>query len=167
MFACLGFLFNHEDVRRGETFVTRKITLGLNKILKGETDRLVMGNLDSLRDWGHAKDYVEGMWRILQTDQPNDYVLSTNEMHSVREFIEKSFSLRGFQIAWKGEGVSEIGYDMITGKELIFVSERYFRPAEVEQLLGDSTKVRTSLNWRPKYSFNDLVKEMVNKDCPI
>ncbi len=167
MFACNGILFNHESPRRGPTFVTRKITLGLNKILKGETDRLVMGNLDSLRDWGHAKDYVEGMWRILQTNQPNDYVLSTNEMHSVREFIEKSFSLRGFQIAWKGEGVSEIGYDMITGKELIFVSERYFRPAEVEQLLGDSTKARTTLNWKPKYTFDDLVKEMVDKDCPV
>ncbi len=167
MFACNGILFNHESPRRGPTFVTRKITLGLNKILKGERDTLVMGNLDSLRDWGHAKDYVEGMWKILQTDQPNDYVLSTNEMHSVREFIEKSFSLRGFQIAWKGEGVSEIGYDMITGKELIFVSERYFRPAEVEQLLGDSTKARTTLNWKPKYSFDDLVKEMVDKDCPI
>ena len=167
MFACNGILFNHESPRRGPTFVTRKITLGLNKILKGETDRLVMGNLDSLRDWGHAKDYVEGMWRILQTDQANDYVLSTNEMHSVREFIEKSFSLRGFQIAWKGEGISEIGYDVLTGKELIFVSERYFRPAEVEQLLGDSTKARTTLNWKPKYSFDDLVKEMVDKDCPI
>ena len=167
MFACNGILFNHESPRRGETFVTRKITRGLANIAQGLEDCLHMGNIDALRDWGHAKDYVEGMWRILQTDQANDYVLSTNEMHSVREFIEKSFSLRGFQIAWKGEGISEIGYDVLTGKELIFVSERYFRPAEVDQLLGDSTKARTTLNWKPKYSFDDLVKEMVDKDCPV
>jgi len=166
MFACNGILFNHESPRRGPTFVTRKITLGLNKILTGETDKLVMGNLDSLRDWGHAKDYVEGMWRILQADQPDDFVLSTNEMHSVREFIEKSFSLRGFEIAWKGEGINEIGYDINTGRELIFVSERYFRPAEVEQLLGDSTKARSVLEWQPKYSFDSLVAEMVEQDCP-
>lgn len=166
MFACNGILFNHESPRRGPTFVTRKITLGLNKILTGESDRLVMGNLDSLRDWGHAKDYVEGMWRILQADQPDDFVLSTNEMHSVREFIEKSFSLRGFQIAWKGEGIHEIGYDLNTGRELIFVSEKYFRPAEVEQLLGDSNKARTFLEWKPQYSFDDLVAEMVEQDCP-
>ena len=167
MFACNGILFNHESPRRGPTFVTRKITLGLNKILKGEADKLVMGNLDSLRDWGHAKDYVEGMWRILQSDQPDDYVLSTNEMHSVREFIEKSFSLKGFQIAWKGQGLDEIGYDLNTGRELIFVSDRYFRPAEVEQLLGDSTKARTILKWEPQYSFDELVKEMVEQDCQV
>ncbi len=167
MFACNGILFNHESPRRGPTFVTRKITLGLNKILKGEADKLVMGNLDSLRDWGHAKDYVEGMWRILQSDQPDDYVLSTNEMHSVREFIEKSFSLKGFQIAWRGQGLDEIGYDLNTGRELIFVSDRYFRPAEVEQLLGDSTKARTILKWEPQYSFDELVKEMVEQDCQV
>ena len=165
MYACNGILFNHESPRRGPTFVTRKITRGLNMILKGERDTLVMGNLDAKRDWGHAKDYVEGMWRILQADKPDDYVLSTNEFHSVREFIEKSFALKGFDIKWKGKGIEEIGYDSKTGRELIFVSEKYFRPAEVEELLGDSTKVRTELGWKPKYSFDELVKEMVEEDC--
>ena len=165
MFACNGILFNHESPRRGPTFVTRKITRGINMILTGERDKLVMGNIDSKRDWGHAKDYVEGMWRMLQVDTPDDYILSTNEFHSVREFIEKAFKLRGFNIKWKGNGLDEIGYDEITGKELIFVSERYFRPAEVEELLGDSTKARTELNWVPEYSFDTLVKEMVDADC--
>lgn len=165
MFACNGTLFNHESPRRGPTFVTRKITRGLNMILRGERDRLVLGNLDAKRDWGHAKDYVEGMWRILQADKPDDYVLSTNEFHSVREFVEKSFALKGFNIRWKGEGTDEIGYDEATGRELIFVSERYFRPAEVEELLGDSTKARTELGWNPHYSFADLVGEMVHQDC--
>ena len=165
MFACNGILFNHESPRRGPTFVTRKITRGLNMILKGEKDNLIMGNLDAKRDWGHAKDYVEGMWRILQGENPDDFVLSTNEFHSVREFIEKSFGLKGFDIKWKGEGVNEIGYDANTGRELIFVCEKYFRPAEVEELLGDSTKARTQLGWVPAYSFDDLVKEMVEQDC--
>ena len=165
MFACNGILFNHESPRRGPTFVTRKITRGLNMILKGEREDLVMGNLDAKRDWGHAKDYVEGMWRILQADKPDDYVLSTNEFHSVREFIEKSFALRGFNIKWRGEGVDEVGYDETTGKILIRVSEKYFRPAEVEELLGDSTKARTELGWTPEYSFDELVKEMVEQDC--
>ena len=155
----------HNSPRRGPTFVTRKITRGLNMILKGERDTLVMGNLDAKRDWGHAKDYVEGMWRVLQADKPDDYVLSTNEFHSVREFIEKSFVLRGFNIKWKGSGLDEVGYDENTGRELIFVSEKYFRPAEVEELLGDSTKARTELGWTPQYSFDDLVKEMVEEDC--
>lgn len=165
MFACNGILFNHESPRRGPTFVTRKITRGLNMILKGERHTLVMGNLDAKRDWGHAKDYVEGMWRILQGEKPDDFVLSTNEFHSVREFIEKSFGLKGFDIKWKGEGVNEVGYDANTGRELIFVSEKYFRPAEVEELLGDSIKARTQLGWVPAYSFDDLVKEMVEQDC--
>ena len=165
MFACNGILFNHESPRRGETFVTRKITRGLNMILTGKRDKLVMGNLDAKRDWGHAKDYVEGMWRMLQVDKPDDYVLSTNEFHSVREFIEKAFTLKGFNIKWKGEGLDEIGYDENTGRELIFIDERYFRPAEVEELLGDSTKARNELGWKPNYSFDDLVKEMVDLDC--
>ncbi len=165
IFASNGILFNHESPRRGPTFVTRKITRGLNKILKGEEDKLIMGNLDSKRDWGHAKDYVEGMWLILQNDTPDDFVLSTNEFHSVREFIEKSFALKGFNIKWKGSGLQEIGYDSNTGRELIFVSEKYFRPAEVDELLGDSTKARNVLNWIPKYSFDNLVKEMVESDC--
>ena len=165
MFACNGILFNHESPRRGPTFVTRKITRGLNSILKGDRDKLVLGNIDAKRDWGHAKDYVEGMWRMLQVDTPDDYVLSTNEFHSVREFIEKSFALRGFDIKWKGTGIDEIGYDENTGIELIFISEKYFRPAEVEELLGDSTRARTELEWVPQYSFDELVQEMVDEDC--
>ena len=165
MFASNGILFNHESPRRGPTFVTRKITKGLNMILKGEKESLVMGNLDAKRDWGHAKDYVEGMWRMLQSDVPDDFVLSTNEMHSVREFIEKAFSLKGFDIKWKGAGMDEIGYDENTGRDLIYVNERYFRPAEVDELLGDSTKAITVLRWRPKYSFDEIVREMVECDC--
>jgi GDPmannose 4,6-dehydratase len=165
MFACNGILFNHESPRRGPTFVTRKVTKGLNMILNGDRDKLVMGNLNAKRDWGHAKDYVEGMWQMLQADKPQDYVLSTNEFHSVREFIEKAFALKGFEIVWKGEGVNEVGYDKKTGRELIFVDEMYFRPAEVEELLGDSTKARTELGWKPKYSFDELVREMVEMDC--
>ncbi len=165
LFCCNGILFNHESPRRGPTFVTRKITRGLNKILKGEEDKLILGNLDAKRDWGHAKDYVEGMWRMLQQDKPNDYVLATNEFHSVREFVEKVFKLKGFDIKWKGGGINEIGYDEKTGRELIFVSEKYFRPAEVEELLGDSTKAQKELGWKITYSFDDLVKEMVIEDC--
>lgn len=165
MYACSGTLFNHESPRRAHNFVTRKVTIGLGKILRGEMDKLVMGNLDAKRDWGHAKDYVYGMWLMLQQDKPDDYILSTNEYHSVREFIEKSFALKGFNIKWKGHGIDEIGYDEITGRELIFVSEKYFRPAEVEELLGDSTKARTELGWKPICSFDNLVKEMVENDC--
>jgi GDPmannose 4,6-dehydratase len=165
MFACNGILFNHESPRRGPTFVTRKITRGLNMILKGERDDLVMGNLDAKRDWGHAKDYVEGMWKMLQIENPDDYVLSTNEFHSVREFIEKAFALKGFTIIWKGQGINETGVDEKTGRTLIRVSERYFRPSEVEELLGDSSKARRELDWTPKCSFEELVKEMVEADC--
>jgi GDPmannose 4,6-dehydratase len=134
--------------------------------VKGKQDKLVLGNLDAKRDWGHAKDYVEGMWRILQNENgPDDFVLSTNEFHTVREFVEKAFAIKGFTIKWKGSGVDEIGYDEVTGRELIFVSEKYFRPAEVEELLGDSTKARTILQWEPKCSFDELVREMVESDC--
>ena len=156
----------HNSPRRAHNFVTRKITIGLGKILKGETDKLVLGNLDAKRDWGHSKDYVYGMWLMLQQNAPEDYVLSTNEFHSVREFVEKSFKLRGFDIFWKGEGLNEIGYDKNSGRELIFVSDKYFRPAEVEELLGDSTKARTQLGWIPEYTFDMLVQEMVDCDCP-
>ena len=165
MYACSGILFNHESPRRGHNFVTRKITLALNNILKGKQETLVLGNIDSLRDWGHAKDYVYGMWQILQQEVADDYVLSTNEYHSVREFVEKSFGLKGFSIKWRGKGTDEVGYDENTGKVLIIISEKYFRPTEVEELLGDSTKARTELGWIPKYSFDDLVKEMVEYDC--
>ena len=165
LFACNGILFNHESPRRGPTFVTRKITRGLNMILSGERDRLTMGNIDAKRDWGHAKDYCYGMWLMLQQETPDDYVLATNEEHTVREFIEKAFSLKGMNIKWKGEGVNEIGYDEETGKELIFISEKYFRPAEVDKLLGDASKANKVLGWKPQCSFDELVKEMVEQDC--
>ena len=124
-----------------------------------------MGNINSLRDWGHAKDYVSGMWIMLQQDKPDDYVLSTNENHSVKEFIEKAFKLRGYNINWKGEGINEIGYDTNTNQELIFVSNKYFRPSEVDTLLGDSSKARKNLGWNPETSFDNLVSEMVESDC--
>ena len=161
LFACNGILFNHESPRRGETFVTRKITIGLKNILNEKSDKLVLGNIDAKRDWGHAKDYVYGMWLMLQRDTAQDYVLATNEYHSVREFVEKVFKLGGFDIKWKGSGVNEIGYDTITNRELIFIDSKYFRPTEVESLLGDSSKVRNELNWNPEYSFDQLVEEMV------
>ena len=164
LFACNGILFNHESERRAHNFVTRKITIGLNKILEGKTDRLVMGNIDSKRDWGHARDYVEGMWRILQHDIADDFVLATGEMHTVREFIEKAFLLRGFNIQWKGEGVNEIGYDLTSGRELIFIDEKYFRPTEVDLLLGNPVKANTVLKWKPSISFDELVKLMVRAD---
>jgi len=166
MYSCNGILFNHESERRGHNFVTRKITIGLGKILRGETDRLTMGNIDSQRDWGHAQDYVEGMWRILQHDKPEDFVLSTGKMYSVRKFIETAFGLNGIQIAWKGEGVNEVGYDLNTGREYVFINAKYFRPAEVELLIGDSTKARTVLGWEPKIDFEELVERMVRADCP-
>jgi GDPmannose 4,6-dehydratase len=169
MFACNGILFNHGGVRRGHNFVERKITLGLGKIIRGETDRLIMGNIDAMRDLGNAEDYVEGMWRMLQHDTPDDYVLSTNETHTVREMIEKAFGMRGFNIKWEGSGVNEIGYNEKTGQVMIFMNEKYYRPAEVDILLGDSTKARTVLGWKPKTSFDELIKLMVDNDttCPI
>lgn len=165
MYACSGILFNHESPRRGHNFVTRKITIALGNIIKGKQDKLVLGNINSLRDWGHARDYVEGMWLMLQRDKPDDYVLSTNEYHSVREFVEKAFAIKGFNIEWKGEGINEIGYDSKTGKELVFISEKYFRPAEVDELLGDSCKAKNELGWIPKTTFQELIEEMVHNDC--
>ena len=164
IFACNGILFNHESPRRGETFVTRKITRAVSAIHLGMQDKLYLGNLDAKRDWGHAKDYVEGMWRILQQDKPQDYVLSMNETHTVREFVELAFAELGYDIVWEGTGVDEKGIDKNTGRVLVEVDPRYFRPAEVELLWGDSTKARTELGWEPKYSFMDLVKEMVQAD---
>jgi len=165
MYACSGILFNHESPRRGHNFVTRKITIALGNIIKGKQDKLVLGNIHSLRDWGHAKDYVEGMWRMLQKEKADDYLLSTNEYHTVKEFVEKAFALKGFIIKWRGSGLDEVGYDEVTNRELVIVSDKYFRPAEVDELLGDSTKARTELGWQPKHTFDELVKEMVEYDC--
>ena len=165
MYTCNGILFNHESPRRGPTFVTRKITRALNNIVNNKLDKLEVGNLNARRDWGHAKDFVKGMWLMMQQEYGDDYVLATNEQHSVREFIELAFSYKGFAIKWKGEGLNEIGYDENTGKELVFVSEKYFRPTEVEELLGNPKKAKEKLGWSVEYSFKELVKEMVDLDC--
>lgn len=165
MYAVNGILFNHESERRGETFVTRKITLAVARIAQGLQDKLYLGNLDSLRDWGYAKDYVECMWLILQHDVPEDFVIATGEYHTVREFATLSFAEVGINLRWEGEGVNEKGIDVATDKVLIEVDAKFFRPAEVEQLLGDPTKARTLLGWNPtKTSFPELVKIMVSHD---
>ncbi len=160
MYACSGILFNHESPRRGETFVTRKITMGLSKISCGLQDVLLLGNLNAKRDWGHAKDYVEAMWLMLQQDSPEDYVIATGNQYSVREFVEKSANYFGMNIVWQGEGQDEVGIDKNTGREVIKVDHKYFRPAEVESLLGDATKAKEQLGWEPKISFDELVEDM-------
>lgn len=165
LYACTGILFNHESPRRGENFVTRKITIGLGKILKGQEKELVLGNLNALRDWGHAKDYVRAMWLMLQQEKPEDYVIATGEEHSVREFVEKTFGIKGFKIRWEGEGINEVGVDENTGRILIRVSSKYFRPSEVEELLGNPEKAKKELGWEPVYGFDLLVKEMIENDC--
>ena len=165
MFAVNGILFNHESERRGETFVTRKISLAAARIAQGEQDKLYLGNLDARRDWGYAKDYVECMWLILQHDVPEDFVIATGEMHTVREFATLAFKEAGIELRWEGEGVDEKGIDVATGKVLVEVDPKYFRPAEVEQLLGDPTKARTLLGWNPrKTPFGELVSIMVRHD---
>ncbi|MBR5168772.1 MAG: GDP-mannose 4,6-dehydratase [Salinivirgaceae bacterium] len=165
MFACNGILFNHESERRGETFVTRKITLAAARIVQGYQDKLYLGNLNSLRDWGYAKDYVECMWLILQQEKPDDFVIATGEYHTVRDFCTLAFKTLGVNLRWEGEGVNEKGIDTATGKVLVEVDPKYFRPAEVDQLLGDPTKAKTQLGWNPrKTSFEELVKIMVEHD---
>ncbi|TGY07456.1 GDP-mannose 4,6-dehydratase [Bacteroides acidifaciens] len=165
MFAVNGILFNHESERRGETFVTRKISLAAARIAQGEQDKLYLGNLDARRDWGYAKDYVECMWLILQHDVPEDFVIATGEMHTVREFATLAFKEAGIELRWEGEGVNEKGIDVVTGKTLVEVDPKYFRPSEVEQLLGDPTKAKTLLGWNPcKTSFEELVSIMVRHD---
>ena len=165
MYCCNGILFNHESERRGENFVTRKITLAAARIAKGLQDKLYLGNLNALRDWGYAKDYIECMWLMLQQDQPDDFVIATGESHSVREFCTLAFKEAGIELRWEGAGVDEKGIDVKTGKVLVEVDPKYFRPAEVEQLLGNPTKARTVLGWNPhKTSFEELVRIMVQHD---
>jgi GDPmannose 4,6-dehydratase len=162
-----GILFNHEGPMRGETFITRKITRAVAAIVHGLQDQLFLGNLDAQRDWGHARDYVEGMWLMVQQETPDDYVLATGEMHSVREFVEQAFAHVGRPILWRGKGLEEVGYEAKTGRELVKVDARYFRPTEVEQLLGDASKARTRLGWTPKTKFRELVAEMVASDLTL
>ena len=165
MFAVNGILFNHESERRGETFVTRKITLAAARIAAGEQDKLYLGNLSALRDWGYARDYVECMWLMLQHDTPEDFVIATGEQHSVREFTERAFHEVGIDLRWEGEGIEERGIDIATGRVLVEVDPKYFRPAEVESLLGDPTKAKELLGWNPsKTSFEELVRIMVRHD---
>ena len=165
MFAVNGILFNHESERRGETFVTRKITLAAARIAQGMQDKLYLGNLDALRDWGYARDYVECMWLMLQHDQPEDFVIATGEQHSVREFTEKAFREAGIELRWEGSGIEERGIDQATGRVLVEVDPQYFRPAEVETLLGDPSKAKQLLGWNPqKTSFDELVRLMVTHD---
>ncbi len=165
IFACNGILFNHESPRRGENFVTRKITLAAAKIKLGMQDKLYLGNLDAKRDWGYAKDYVECMWLMLQNDKPEDFVIATGEMHSVREFCEYAFKELGIELKWEGEGINEKGINIATGETIIEIDPQFFRPAEVETLCGDPTKAKTKLNWNPrKTSFENLVKKMVQSD---
>ncbi|XP_017885250.1 GDP-mannose 4,6 dehydratase [Ceratina calcarata] len=167
MFACNGILFNHESPRRGENFVTRKVTRSIAKIHLDLQDVLELGNLDAKRDWGHAKDYVEAMWLMLQQPTPDDYVIATGETHSVRDFVEAAFRYVGRTIKWTGEGVNEIGQDAETGQLLVKVNSKYFRPTEVDVLLGDATKAREKFGWKPTVSFEDLVKDMMDSDLEL
>ena len=159
--ASSGILFNHESSRRGETFVTRKIVRALSRISTGLQKDLQLGNLNARRDWGHAQDYVEAMWLMMQQEKPDDYVIATGKQYSVKDFVDAAAPYFGFNIQWRGEGIHEFGFDLNTGKSIVKVNERYFRPAEVETLLGDATKARTVLGWEPKYDFDALVEEMV------
>lgn len=164
LFACNGVLFNHESPRRGENFVTRKITQAVARIYKGKQEKLTLGNLNAKRDWGFAGDYVEGMWLMLQQDKPDDYVLASNETHTVREFVELAFAEVGIKIRWEGIGIEEKGYDSITGRLLVDIDKRFFRPAEVDLLWGDATKAEKELGWKRKVSFKELVSMMVKSD---
>ena len=165
MFACNGILFNHESERRGETFVTRKITLAAGRIAEGLQDHLELGNMDSLRDWGYAKDYVECMWLILQQDKPDDFVIATGEQHTVRDFTEKAFAVNGITLRWEGTGLDEKGYDAATGKMLVCVNPQWFRPTDVDNLWGNPTKAKTVLGWNPqKTSYEELIRIMAEHD---
>ncbi|MDD3876074.1 MAG: GDP-mannose 4,6-dehydratase [Bacteroidales bacterium] len=164
LFACNGILFNHESERRGKTFVTRKISVGVANIMSGKHEVILLGNLEAKRDWGYAPEYVEGMWRMLQAEKPEDFVLATNETHTVREFIEEAFGVFGEEVIWKGKGVNEIGILKSNGKQVVGINPRYFRPTEVDLLIGDYAKAKKILGWEPKTTFKELVKVMVNAD---
>ena len=164
MYACNGILFNHESPIRGETFVTRKITRALARIKLGMQDTLFLGNVNALRDWGHARDYVEMQWRMLQQDKPEDFVIATGKQHSVKEFIERAGVAIDMNIIWRGDGMSEEGVDQATGKCIVKIDPRYFRPSEVETLLGDPTKAKDKLGWTPQTTFDELVSEMMRED---
>jgi GDPmannose 4,6-dehydratase len=164
MFACNGILFNHESPRRGENFVTRKITLSIANILKGKQKRIYLGNLDAKRDWGFAPDYVEAMWLMLQRNAPEDFVIASGKNHTVREFVELAFKEVDINIEWNGKGINEKGINSNSGEILVEISPRYFRPTDVDNLLGDSTKAKEKLGWFPKTSFKQLVKIMINSD---
>jgi GDPmannose 4,6-dehydratase len=164
LYTCNGILFNHESPRRGETFVTRKITIGINNILMGRQEYIELGNIHSKRDWGHTKDFVKGMWLMLQQNNPDDYVLATGKQHSIKYFIELAFKIVNINIIWRGEGINEEGYDRDTNKIYIKINPKYFRPSEVDTLLGDASKAKNILNWECNNNLNDLVKEMVISD---
>lgn len=164
LFACNGILFNHESERRGKTFVTRKISLAVARIIAGQQEMLLLGNMDAKRDWGYAPEYVEGMWQMLQAAQPEDYVLATNETHTVREFVEEAFRVLGEEIVWQGKGIKEKGLLQSNGKQVVGINPRYYRPTEVDLLLGDYTKAQKKLGWEPKTTFKQLVKLMVEAD---
>ena len=162
-----GILFNHEGPTRGETFVTRKISRAVAAIAAGHQETLYLGNLEATRDWGHARDFVEGMWLILQQDEPDDYVLATGEMHSVREFAEEAFAQAGCRVEWRGSGRNEVGVDLKTGKTVVAIDPRYYRPTEVDRLVGDAGKARKRFGWCPKHGFADIVREMVASDIAL
>ena len=164
VFGCNGILFNHESERRGKTFVTRKITVAASKIILGQQDKLLLGNLDSKRDWGYAPEYAEAMWRILQADNADDYVIATNETHSIREFVDETFKVLGEEILWSGSGIEEKGILKSSGKEVVGIDPRYFRPTEVDILMGNPAKAKEKLGWEPKITFRELVRIMVNSD---
>jgi GDPmannose 4,6-dehydratase len=164
VFASNGILFNHESERRGKTFVTRKITVAASRIILGQLDMLYLGNLDSKRDWGYAPEYVEGMWKMLQVEEPDDYILATNETHSIREFVDETFKVLGEEIVWQGNGVNEKGILRSSGKVVVAIDTRYFRPTEVDLLIGNPEKARIKLGWQPKVTFNELVKIMTLAD---
>lgn len=167
LFACSGILFNHESPRRGKTFVTRKISRGLSRVALGKDETLFLGNLEGKRDWGYAKDYVRAMWLMLQQETPEDYVIATGETHTVREFVEESCKYFGMNLEWKGEGLNEVGIDTKTGKEIIKIDSRYFRPAEVDILLGDPSKAKEKLGWEPEVKFAELAKIMCESDFEL